>query len=989
MRLHRRCLVRFSFLAVGSMIALNSGDSLRAALLAHEPFTNAPGTPLLGAGGGHGFAAGWQTNSSSGVATNTGYGLTYADPLGNQLQAVGGAGFFQGSTSGSAAMQPVRPFTFSRGTNGTDGTTTWISFLIARLGPTGTLSGNPYGRGANVPHDLGTAQKLAIGNSSGAATNTVGLIPQGAAANLVSSSNIFGGATNFVVVRIDHIPNGLDRAYLWVNPRLDVEPALADAGAVSSNAFDFSFDRLRVFAGGQSSAQQPYAELILDEYRLGETFADVAPHTPLTPPPPLALVITNLTVAPATITVSGLGGTNGGWAQLLTSTDLLAAPGTWSIAATNPFDPAGRFALTNFAPPSDAARFFRVRAVPPPPPVPPLILTQPVSLVVTQGHTAIFGVSADGTAPLAYQWFLNLTNLLPAATNATLIIPNAQPADAGGYAALISNAAGSVTSAVATLTVLVPPAITTQPQSQTVTVSNNATFTVVATGTAPLTYQWRFNTNTPLTGATNSTLALNNVQTNDAGAYQVVVANAAGAVTSAVAVLTVQPPPTNGPDFSLYGFGAPTTGGGMLAETDPGYRKVYTPGDFRLALTSGTVKVIEIMNDLNLGWNEIGTTNQTGRFRSSTAPSLHPVLLASGVTTVDIQDKNGLTIFSAHGATIRHAEFNLKRAHNVIIRNLKFDELWEWDEATKGDYDAKDWDFITIGDGGNCTNVWIDHCTFTKAYDGTVDLKDGINHVTISWCRFIADDGAPGGFVWQQFNYLETNNAISKPMYSFLRSNGFSMNDIIAIARSQKKGHLAGPTEFDPDNANIRLTLHNNYYLDHQDRLPRLRAGNAHVFNVYLNNTAARAAKLLRDAKVAAIPGGLGTYKFDVTLNGAISTEGGAVLVEKCHLIDLTSPLRNNQVSPTNAAYTGKIRAADTIHTLGSSTFRGDTESPGSTLVPVPAPIIPFSWNGFSSLPYTYPLRDPSELAALLTNGNTGAGTVTWAKTNWLKTVYP
>jgi pectate lyase len=534
----------------------------------------------------------------------------------------------------------------------------------------------------------------------------------------------------------------------------------------------------------------------------------------------------------------------------------------------------------------------------------------------------------------------------------------------------------------------VAPTIVTPPASQTVVVGGDVTFTVQAEGTAPLFHQWFFNTNTALAGATGPTLTLTNVQLADAGGYSVVVSNAAGVATSGVATLTVQVADTNLVDFNLYGFGGPTAGGGVIPETDPAYRKVYTAGDFRMALSSSGVKVIEIMNDLNLGWNEVGATNQTGRFRSSTAPSLHPVLLASGVTTVDIQDKNGLTIFSANGATIRHAEFNVKRAHNLIIRNLKFDELWEWDESTKGDYDAKDWDFITIGDGGNCTNVWIDHCTFTKSYDGTVDLKAGANRVTISWCRFLGDDGGPGSFVRRQFDHLETNG-VAEAMFDFLRSNGFSLEDLITISRSQKKGHLAGPTEFDSNNADIRLTLHNNYYLNHQDRLPRLRSGNAHVFNVYLDNTEALAAKNLRNARVAAIPGGLGSYKFDVTLNGAISTEDGAVLLEKSHLVDLTSPLRNNQTDPNNTAYTGKIRAADTIHTLNGSTFRGDTESPGSTLVPVPAPIKPFSWNGFASLPYPYPLRDPSELSTLLTDGNTGAGTVTWAKTNWLKTIYP
>ena len=82
---------------------------------------------------------------------------------------------------------------------------------------------------------------------------------------------------------------------------------------------------------------------------------------------------------------------------------------------------------------------------------------------------------------------------------------------------------------------------------------------------------------------------------------------------------------------------------------------------------------------------------------------------------MDIKSKSGLTIFSASGATIRHANFNIKDTSNIIIRNLKFAEMWEWDEATKGDYDSNDWDFITIGNGGGTVfNVWIDHCTFTK-----------------------------------------------------------------------------------------------------------------------------------------------------------------------------------------------------------------------------------------------------------------------------------
>jgi hypothetical protein len=210
-------------IGISLLVIASSGSRLPAALLGYEPFTNAVGSEIIGAGSGFGFAGAWQANSSQGTATNTSFGLSYTDTANNQLVTTGGAGFFQGLTTGNNNMQPIRLFDFGRGTNGTDNTTTWISFLVARQGPTGTLSGNPYGRGANVPHDLnaGNLQKLAIGNGSGAASNTVALIPQGSGANLKGATNQFGGVTNFVVVRIDHVPAGNDNAYLFVNPDLE------------------------------------------------------------------------------------------------------------------------------------------------------------------------------------------------------------------------------------------------------------------------------------------------------------------------------------------------------------------------------------------------------------------------------------------------------------------------------------------------------------------------------------------------------------------------------------------------------------------------------------------------------------------------------------------------------------------------------------------------------------------------------------------------
>jgi len=92
------------------------------------------------------------------------------------------------------------------------------------------------------------------------------------------------------------------------------------------------------------------------------------------------------------------------------------------------------------------------------------------------------------------------------------------------------------------LTVLIRPAITLQPQSQTVIAGDSVTFGVTATGTAPLNYQWRFR-GADLPGVTNSTLNLFNAQAEDAGDYQVVVANVAGSIDSAAAGLIVNVPP--------------------------------------------------------------------------------------------------------------------------------------------------------------------------------------------------------------------------------------------------------------------------------------------------------------------------------------------------------------------------------------------------------------------------------------------------------------
>ena len=159
------------------------------------------------------------------------------------------------------------------------------------------------------------------------------------------------------------------------------------------------------------------------------------------------------------------------------------------------------------------------------------------SKAVFRGTNVTLWVDASGNPPFAYQWRLNGTNIA-GATNVTYPIPSVHLADGGNYSVIVSDLFGSVTGAM-TLTVFSAPYIVAQPQDQTAIVTMDIPFNVLAEGTSPLAYRWRFK-GFDLAGRTNLTLTISNVQSSDAGAYTVVVANQFGSVTSVVAMLDVR-----------------------------------------------------------------------------------------------------------------------------------------------------------------------------------------------------------------------------------------------------------------------------------------------------------------------------------------------------------------------------------------------------------------------------------------------------------------
>ena len=172
----------------------------------------------------------------------------------------------------------------------------------------------------------------------------------------------------------------------------------------------------------------------------------------------------------------------------------------------------------------------------------PTITAQPSSITVVLGQTATFSVTATGTSPLEYQWQKNGSNV-SGSTAATYTTPATTSSDNGSkFDVVVADSAGSKTSAQATLTVSatpIAPTIATQPANQTVTVGQTATFSVVANGTSPFTYQWQKN-GSNISGATAVSYTTPATTSSDNGSkFDVIVTNSAGSATSNQATLTV------------------------------------------------------------------------------------------------------------------------------------------------------------------------------------------------------------------------------------------------------------------------------------------------------------------------------------------------------------------------------------------------------------------------------------------------------------------
>lgn len=389
--------------------------------------------------------------------------------------------------------------------------------------------------------------------------------------------------------------------------------------------------------------------------------------------------------------------------------------------------------------------------------------------------------------------------------------------------------------------------------------------------------------------------------------------------------------------------------------------------EFLDALKDNTIKIIKIENDLNMGYlNVLDLLKKAGKTQeeidsytngsfyrmNQNIPTLHPILLEEGVGQLVIQNRQGLMIYSEKGITINHLTTQIKTSSDIVIRNIYFTGIWEWDDDFAANYDELDWDYFTI----ETTNgVWLDHLSFDQSYDGLIDVKGGTSNITLSylWLDFKIND-----FLEAQFDYLE-ENYIDKALKSEQNSRyvrlrkemNLSKEDIMGYSAMQKKGFNLGNTTMGAGFDTITTTIHHSYIKNLADRLPRLRQGDVHMYNVVLDHTDIQ--------KYRYTLSGTGTTLVSQAL---VPTENGAVLAENNYFINVAEPIKTHQDSILSPEYTGRFKVVDSILVNGTTYYKGSSyeKEQGQDRFTLwkesndNMPRIEFFMRNYQSIPYKY-----------------------------------
>jgi len=296
----------------------------------------------------------------------------------------------------------------------------------------------------------------------------------------------------------------------------------------------------------------------------------------------------------------------------------------------------------------------------------PILLIQPLDQSVLTGARVTLSAKAAGTAALDYQWRRYGTNLL-GATDAVLILANAQSTDTGFYGVVVSNVLGYATSRQASLLVYAPPVILQQPTNRSVLVGTPTTFEVSAQSLPPVSWQWQFNGKS-VSGATSPTFTISAVKFEDAGPYRAIVSNPLSTQPSDTAILTViDGPPLilTGPSNQEVCLGGIASFGVMAGGSTPLHYQWLLNGTEISGATNSTLALTQVSTS-SVGNYSVVITNAFGRTTSTEAALvIEPVIAWGNNDSGQITLPQGLATTVAIAAGYNH-NLALKRDSSVM-----------------------------------------------------------------------------------------------------------------------------------------------------------------------------------------------------------------------------------------------------------------------------------------------------------------------------------
>ncbi|MGM9971990.1 MAG: hypothetical protein ACI35W_06240 [Anaeroplasmataceae bacterium] len=348
------------------------------------------------------------------------------------------------------------------------------------------------------------------------------------------------------------------------------------------------------------------------------------------------------------------------------------------------------------------------------------------------------------------------------------------------------------------------------------------------------------------------------------------------------------------------------------------------------------VHVIEICDDIDLGYKKLSTETKTDyasiveKWDETKVDNMTRTTWYNNniISRVAIERTTDLLIYSQNGAKITHGGFKINYDKNVVIRNLEFDEMWQWEDwnsssAVKklGDYDTVGWAYFKIG---YSENIMIDHCKFGKSFDGQIDVANtyynslgtytcapygatGGTAVHISYCDFTGGSDDEDGYLYQMMQKIEENYQAGGTNYCYynaLRKMGLTFEDILyGIAIPQKKGFLLGDSGTDVKyNKELRVSIANCRFKNIEDRIPKVRTGVAYMYNTVIDNH--EYYEYREKFRELGVEGSLkainSNWKCGMVSQGIVCGNGGSVCAQNVIFRGIYSVLKDNDSEITN-----------------------------------------------------------------------------------------